>query len=251
MLAIAASMEWPRSFSIGSKSDTVVPRSIVPAVCDRAAGMQQGFEQHGFAGAGVTREGHVADLLGGIRHEAVSPVVVSRAIGPSVHLEKQAVMAVRCGSAAVRAGARRAVMAVSGASRTSSLPQRVAGVKLCVGRRETPGLPPNRFVAVLATADAARSDHRRQNQSITPQRVRCPFCHQRSIAMGISRYATAHWQGDLKSGKGKLSTPASGLLADTPYGFNTAIRRPERHQSGGVDRGRACGLLHDGAVGAS
>jgi osmotically inducible protein OsmC len=39
--------------------------------------------------------------------------------------------------------------------------------------------------------------------------------------MGISRYATAHWQGDLKSGNGKLSTPASGLLADTPYGFNT------------------------------
>jgi len=39
--------------------------------------------------------------------------------------------------------------------------------------------------------------------------------------MGISRYATAHWQGDLKSGAGKLSTPASGLLADTPYGFNS------------------------------
>jgi len=39
--------------------------------------------------------------------------------------------------------------------------------------------------------------------------------------MGISRYATAHWQGDLKSGTGKLSTPASGLLADTPYGFNS------------------------------
>ena len=39
--------------------------------------------------------------------------------------------------------------------------------------------------------------------------------------MGISRYATAHWEGDLKAGKGRLSTPASGLLADTPYGFNT------------------------------
>ena len=39
--------------------------------------------------------------------------------------------------------------------------------------------------------------------------------------MGISRYATAHWEGDLKSGGGKLSTPASGLMADTPYGFNT------------------------------
>lgn len=39
--------------------------------------------------------------------------------------------------------------------------------------------------------------------------------------MGISRYATAHWEGDLKSGYGKLNTPASGLLADTPYGFNS------------------------------
>ena len=39
--------------------------------------------------------------------------------------------------------------------------------------------------------------------------------------MAITRYATAHWEGDLKQGKGRLSTPQSGLLADTPYGFNT------------------------------
>lgn len=39
--------------------------------------------------------------------------------------------------------------------------------------------------------------------------------------MSVSRHATAHWEGDLKSGGGKLSTPASGLMADTPYGFNT------------------------------
>ena len=43
MLAIAASTECPRSFSIGSKSETVVPRSMVPAVwiappaCSRAS----------------------------------------------------------------------------------------------------------------------------------------------------------------------------------------------------------------------
>ena len=37
--------------------------------------------------------------------------------------------------------------------------------------------------------------------------------------MGISRYATAHWEGDLKSGRGRLSTPESGLMHDTPYGF--------------------------------
>lgn len=39
--------------------------------------------------------------------------------------------------------------------------------------------------------------------------------------MGISRHATAHWEGDLKSGQGKLNTPQSGLLADTRYGFST------------------------------
>ncbi len=39
--------------------------------------------------------------------------------------------------------------------------------------------------------------------------------------MGISRYATAHWEGDLKSGKGRLDTPQSGLLEGTRYGFNS------------------------------
>ena len=39
--------------------------------------------------------------------------------------------------------------------------------------------------------------------------------------MGISRFATAHWEGDLKSGQGKLSTPESGLMEETPYGFST------------------------------
>ncbi|MFL6592983.1 MAG: OsmC family protein [Luteimonas sp.] len=39
--------------------------------------------------------------------------------------------------------------------------------------------------------------------------------------MTITRRATAHWQGDLKNGNGTLNTPASGLLSDTPYGFNS------------------------------
>ena len=39
--------------------------------------------------------------------------------------------------------------------------------------------------------------------------------------MGISRHATAHWEGDLKSGQGRLSTPESGLMDGTPYGFAT------------------------------
>ena len=39
--------------------------------------------------------------------------------------------------------------------------------------------------------------------------------------MGISRKATARWEGDLKSGGGSISTPDSGLMQDTRYGFNT------------------------------
>jgi len=36
----------------------------------------------------------------------------------------------------------------------------------------------------------------------------------------MKRQASAHWQGDLKSGKGTIST-ASGVLNTTPYGFAT------------------------------
>jgi osmotically inducible protein OsmC len=39
--------------------------------------------------------------------------------------------------------------------------------------------------------------------------------------MGFKRYATAHWQGDLKTGKGAMSTPQSGLFAEQNYSFNT------------------------------
>lgn len=39
--------------------------------------------------------------------------------------------------------------------------------------------------------------------------------------MGISRHATAHWEGDLKTGQGQLSTPQSGLMENTRYGFNS------------------------------
>jgi osmotically inducible protein OsmC len=37
---------------------------------------------------------------------------------------------------------------------------------------------------------------------------------------GITRTANAHWQGTGKEGKGTLTTQ-SGVLATTPYGFNT------------------------------
>ena len=39
--------------------------------------------------------------------------------------------------------------------------------------------------------------------------------------MGISRKANAHWEGDLKTGQGSLSTPQSGLMDKVRYGFNS------------------------------
>src|SRR5690606_35353745 len=57
---------------------------------------------------------------------------------------------------------------------------------------------------------------------VTQPCLGCPdFPTPRSETMGISRKASAHWQGDLKTGKGSLSTPQSGLLDGTRYGFNS------------------------------
>lgn len=38
--------------------------------------------------------------------------------------------------------------------------------------------------------------------------------------MTIKKTASAHWQGGIKDGKGRISTQ-SGALQDQPYGFNT------------------------------
>lgn len=38
--------------------------------------------------------------------------------------------------------------------------------------------------------------------------------------MSIKKTASAHWEGDLKQGKGTISTQ-SGALKENPYGFNT------------------------------
>ena len=38
--------------------------------------------------------------------------------------------------------------------------------------------------------------------------------------MTIKKRASAHWQGGIKDGKGRISTQ-SGALQDQPYGFNT------------------------------
>jgi osmotically inducible protein OsmC len=39
--------------------------------------------------------------------------------------------------------------------------------------------------------------------------------------MATTRHALAHWSGDIKTGSGTISTPQSGLMTETAYGFNT------------------------------
>ena len=39
--------------------------------------------------------------------------------------------------------------------------------------------------------------------------------------MGLKRYATAHWEGDLNAGNGAMSTPQSGLFDQQNYSFKT------------------------------
>ena len=39
--------------------------------------------------------------------------------------------------------------------------------------------------------------------------------------MAFKRYADARWNGGLKSGKGSISTPQSGLFADQNFSFKT------------------------------
>jgi osmotically inducible protein OsmC len=39
--------------------------------------------------------------------------------------------------------------------------------------------------------------------------------------MGFKRHATAHWEGDLKTGQGRMSTPQSGLFDGTRSSFYT------------------------------
>src|SRR5207342_715828 len=94
-------------------------RAALDGACrlDRAAGMQQGFEEHGFAGAGVACEGHVADVFGRIGHEAVSPVLGIR--GPSWLSASEALPPERL--------ARRAVMAGTGVAAGRPISRRPKG----------------------------------------------------------------------------------------------------------------------------
>ena len=61
--------------------------------------------------------------------------------------------------------------------------------------------------------------------------------------MTIHKKGQAHWEGDIKRGKGTVSTE-SGVLNQQPYGFNT---RFEGEKGTNPDWRGPCSLLLDGA----
>lgn len=64
--------------------------------------------------------------------------------------------------------------------------------------------------------------------------------------MGISRHATAHWEGDLKSGKGQLSTPQSGLMDKTRYSFDTRFGEGDTNEGRGTNPEELIAAAHAG-----
>lgn len=54
----------------------------------------------------------------------------------------------------------------------------------------------------------------------TSQAMRSTSAHDDEDDSMTDRHASAHWEGDGKTGKGKITTQ-SGVLSDNPYGFNT------------------------------
>ncbi len=65
--------------------------------------------------------------------------------------------------------------------------------------------------------------------------------------MAIHKKGLAHWEGDLKHGKGTVSTE-SGALSQQPYGFNTRFEGVKGTNPEGADRRCTCRLLFDGPV---
>ncbi len=65
--------------------------------------------------------------------------------------------------------------------------------------------------------------------------------------MSIVKKASAHWEGDLKSGIGSISTE-TGVLREAPYGFKARFEGRQRHQPGRTDRCSPRRLFLDGTV---
>jgi osmotically inducible protein OsmC len=64
--------------------------------------------------------------------------------------------------------------------------------------------------------------------------------------MAIKRHATARWEGDLKSGHGRLGTPQSGLLTETRYGFSSRFGDGDTDKSRGTNPEELIAAAHAG-----
>ena len=96
-------------------------------------------------------------------------------------------------------------------------------------------------------ADAACAAHEGEPpEPSSPVRLTMSNRHRRHLMATIKRNASAKWSGSGKEGKGAITTQ-SGVLSDTPYSFSRRFGEEKGTNPGGVDRGRACGLLHHGA----
>lgn len=60
----------------------------------------------------------------------------------------------------------------------------------------------------------------------------------------MKRSATAVWSGDLKSGKGSLTTPQSGVMQALPYSFQTRFENEDGKQ--GTNPEELIGAAHAG-----
>jgi osmotically inducible protein OsmC len=63
----------------------------------------------------------------------------------------------------------------------------------------------------------------------------------------MKRNASAEWQGDLKTGKGTVSTE-SGVLNATQYSFGTRFETGHGTNPEELIAARSCGLFYDGLV---
>lgn len=64
--------------------------------------------------------------------------------------------------------------------------------------------------------------------------------------MALKRFATAHWEGDIQTGKGGMSTPQSGLFDDQNYSFKTRFGDGNTPETRGTNPEELLAAAHAG-----
>src|SRR5690606_20108881 len=202
-------MECPRSFSIGSWSEMVLPRSMLPAdwrappACSRASNRV------------------VLPAPGWPARATLRICCVEWGMGPILPCWGRPPAGV-CGEIRVAARAPWSPSAGGSACGRHGSPREEERCRASVRSR---GVMAGGHLIATARPRRVASQHPRRRArggNATPGSVDGIVRTNRSARhMGISRKATARWEGDLKTGRGSLTTPASGLLDGTRYGFNS------------------------------